>query len=129
MYILIVKKDFEFTEIMIDELFITALEGGSNYWYMLHNDETPLELNKDNTVNWFKSLQNNGVSISDLTVSRKSGTKPYKKILKIPQIQTGLTRMAHDDRREFDNILKSEYDACDADVFLQYCVFGEIVYG
>lgn len=44
-------------------------------------------------------------------------------------IQNGLDVMARDYRRHFDNFIDESDDGTTADVFLQCCLFGKVVFG
>lgn len=55
----------------------------------------------------------------------------YKRTKQIVQatVERGLKAMAVSCGDRFSNIVKEEYDAIDADILMQYIVFGKIVYG
>lgn len=44
-------------------------------------------------------------------------------------IQNGLNAMSRVSRRHFADVLRNQIDAITGDVFLQCCLFGEVVYG
>ena len=45
------------------------------------------------------------------------------------KIKRGLTVMAKKERKHFVDFLNEDYDETTADVFLQCCLFGEVIYG
>lgn len=98
----------------IINLFITACEGGSNYWC---NSLTPLGKNKDA----YRAMLY-GFTLTDGT-DGKEHTVTSKDISKA--INLMFTEYPH----HFGDILKENDDAITGDVFLQLCVFGEVIYG
>lgn len=102
----------------VADLLTTALEGGSNYWIKildmkgdtLHdtikvaNGESKwLLLEVDETDRW------NGINVSSMT--------------------RGLSLLAEHAPERFARVAQDEADAEDADVFLQYALLGEVIYG
>jgi hypothetical protein len=130
------KTTFELTykkEILlsiIDDMLITALEGGSNYWYILDHTkvETPenFKRNKDIDKEWLdKIYQGSSIDIFDLE-------NPDEKLgeLNVENINKGLRLIENiKDKYLLKCILQEEYDAGDADNFFQYIVLGEITFG
>lgn len=112
----------------IENLIISAVEGGSTYWAML---KFP-----DGWQDKYKSyadipFQGGEIELYDVETGELLG------VLSKVTIQTGLQLMA--DRkdmtgkqvpaRHFKNLATDNEDAETADVFLQLAVMGEIVYG
>lgn len=55
---------------------------------------------------------------------------PVKKcVLNLKTIKKGLDLMAKNSPRHFADLINENGDATTGDVFVQYCVFGELVYG
>lgn len=122
----------EVTLELIDSLIITALEGGSNYWYLLDHTKvaTPenFERNSEIHYEWLdKIYQGSTIDIFD-------AEDPEEKVgeLNNDNIKRGL-KCLEDAQNKHDNIIASilqeEYDANDADTLFQYIVMGEITYG
>jgi len=63
------------------------------------------------------------IEIEDLENNRKL----YR--LNLAGIKKGLTVMAKKEPRHFADFLKEDYDETTGDVFLQCCLFGEVIYG
>ena len=128
-------------EVPVDEirsLLVGALEGGSNYWMRIENYKFPEGTTKDD----FKTgkyavksscgywciayvlpfVENGGVVIAD-----DEDEKEY--VLDLTKIQTGLQAMAVKAPRHFADFISENHDAETSDVFLQMCLFGELVYG
>ena len=55
--------------------------------------------------------------------------EPMAYLINIEKIKRGLTVMAKKQPHDFADILKGEYDNNTGDIFLQCCLFGEVIYG
>lgn len=120
----------------ISDLIIDALEGGSNYWYMITKEIKPIvwEFENDNGErfkemgkHWIQDypLNPNGALIIDSIEDEE-----YKAMrLDLDAIKKGLQIMAEKDPQEFGNFLAEEEDGNTADVFLQCCLLGDVIYG
>ena len=120
------------TDDMIDNVFVTAIEGGSNYWCLIPDKEynvikllepkAPLSIGLARAV----MLHKVDIDIHDAENSDELlGTLSYNKIKE--RLQS-----AHNDEdvmRHLMAIVSDDYDADNADVVFQYLVMGEIVYG
>lgn len=112
----------------IENLIITAIEGGSNYWAQFKYP--------DNWRDKYKSYSQIPFGGGEIEVY-DTETGELLGVLNRATIQTGLQLMA--DRkdvtgkqvpaRHFKNLATDNEDAETADVFIQLCVMGEIVYG
>ena len=127
---------------LLEDVFVTALEGGSNYWYFLSSkavkeirSAVPKEddlclstaivraiIFHDKSIE-IEDCENEGTVLG--TLSLASVAESVNKISKMifgkddPE-GVGLAMM---------NVLSEGYDAGDADIIFQYLVMGEIVYG
>ena len=116
-------------EDIVDQ-FVTALEGGSNYWYEIQN--IPKDVSYD--------IKQNHIPFSEAIGSHilKGG---YIQFHDVEDKNELLGTVTMDSILDAINTLKTEYpdiytnivlgdaDASDADVFLQLCVMGEVVFG
>ena len=117
--IVIMKKE------MIECLIISALEGGSNYWYFLP-DLSMVE-------------RREGFCLTeDIVHAVDQGL-----IIPVHDIETGeplgfiskhgikkAVKLMHDNHpRHYADVLYESYDAITADVFFQLVVMGDVVYG
>jgi len=120
------------TNEMIDNVFVTAIEGGSNYWYLIPDKEynvikllepkAPLSTGLARAV----MLHKVDIDIHDAEDDDELlGTLSYNKIKE--RLGT-----AHEDEnimRHLMAIVSDDYDAENADVVFQYLVMGEVIYG
>lgn len=113
----------------IDDVIICAIEGGSNYWYVLDQRAVvePKDFKRNESIHYpflDKVYQGSSVDINDAEDSKeKLGT------LNIESIERGLKLLGTNHAKVLNNIIEEIYDANDADIFFQLCVLGEIVYG
>ena len=140
----------------IIDILITALEGGSNYWYLMDLPENIKSYgqstseavgeyvlrggsidfyDKEDYYDVRRAFKNGDYNIgdSDDMVDEKS----YKEDLEntklghidMNRILESITKIKSEYPEIWKNILLENSDAGDADVFLQLCVMNEVVYG
>ena len=121
----IVKVTKAFSNNTIYDLLVTAREGGSNYWMDSYKCEKPKQdfTPVDGEVYKFADYPIHGGRV---IIKHDDGESS---ILTRATIERGLKVMANEYPKHMDDILNENYDADTADVFLQCCVFGEVVYG
>ena len=119
----------------VSDLLCCALEGGSNYWYEIREFVKPTAFTfyTDREDSVFKHLDyplNEGgqLHIADKNDSAEAHTTH---ILCLGSIAHGLTIMSGDPRykRHWQDFLDENEDADTGDVFLQLCLYGEVVFG
>lgn len=114
------KLEIEIKDEDIIDALITALEGGSNYWYWIENIPKGLKdtLTSSNLIEWILSNPTNKVEITDIETDEVLG------YLCKDNIKSGIELfISHGG--DFDPAM----DAGDADTLFQYIVMGEVVYG
>ena len=106
-----------------------AFEGGSNYWYAaLDKGRRATEaIQSSEEWSWVYALPTCGGSVT-LTDS-ESDPEQDVYTLDGQAIRRGLDVMADKYQRHFQDFINEDGDADTGDVFLQCCLFGEIVYG
>ena len=118
-----------FKEDIVDQ-FVTALEGGSNYWYYIKNlpkdvDYSVAQNHKPLSEAIGEHIMKGGY-IQFYDVENKSdllGTVDMDSILE------AISSVKADYPEIYTNMILGDADAGDADVFLQLCVMGEVVFG
>ena len=107
----------------VRELFTCAVEGGSNYWC-----EKIRPLDEADIKKPYYEYMLNGFYVWE---EESSDDKPRKKKVTHAMILKGLQIMAekYPDHHFAHAMDEGRMDADTGDVFLQLCVFGEIVYG
>jgi len=131
----------------IDALLITAFEGGSNYWLA---KATPMrsaeEINGTkyeslDPISWesqFDTEELKGMGLHyviplaegnyiELVEDEQAGNEEH--VLLLADVKRGLEVMAKKYSRHWQDVVEDNHDSETADVFLQCCIFREIVYG
>lgn len=108
------------THISLDDIkdLLDSASRGSDYWSGNN------ELGFDSVAE--KALTDTGVEIQDFEGGDDVNPKIY--VLNIKKIKRGLTVMAKKEPNHFADFIKGDYDMITGDVFLQCCLFGEVLY-
>jgi hypothetical protein len=113
------------TQQRICDMFVGACEGGSTYWCEEINLTKSVKPKLRGVIWWgSENIYQPGIEM-ELKVDDEEDTRK----LTWDSIVHGARKMAVEQPRHFSDILTENDDATTADVFLQYCTFGEIVYG
>lgn len=115
----------------IQDLFVGAFEGGSNYW--LGRGRVKLISPKredlpDDGVVWYGNRKRN-VFAEDFKITIELLDEDETVEINPAKVQKGLKIMAREYPVHFTDFIREEDDADTSDVFLQLCLFEEIVYG
>jgi len=126
----------------LNNLFSTAIEGGSNYWYFLDTEACRILDKYVYPSDTIPHEEQNARYFSErLIPAVQAGEKipvhdivdPDERLgfLSLESIKIGAENMVKDGRKEVELLFNEEadHDANDADVVFQYCVMGEIVFG
>lgn len=114
------------TKQIIENILITSLEGGSNYWYMFKE----FEMVQDNKLSYVENIIYNIINTPGFEIIViDCETEEYLGILSKEFILKGLNLAREQYKEEYDMIISEDYDASIADVLFQLIIMGEIVYG
>lgn len=119
---------------LVRDLLVTAFEGGSNYWVAeVHIARLPAGMRRKDYPYWHAELPlvNGGkVRFHDLNGPdhRWCDSIGYY-TLDFDGILKGLAAMRLKYPDSWKEAIDGTFDAITADVFLQCCIFGEVVYG
>ena len=109
------------------DLLTDALEGGSNYWYIIKDYRLPA----GKTVKDFE-FPHNDIPFAEggaALIGDLEDESVTPKWLDLPALIKGLRVMARKYPRHFTDFINENDDAITADVYLQCCLFGEVIYG
>lgn len=116
----------------VSDLLCSAFEGGSNYWYQIDKFIKPLNFNNSEEGDEkFRHLSypiNEGGALV-ISADEEEEGKPVTYSLNLETIEKGLKVMAEKYPRHFNDFMQENDDACTGDVFLQCCLFGEVIFG
>lgn len=112
----------------VQDLLCNALEGGSNYWYIIKKVKYPFKQTKESLKIEFEHLElpfRGGVLVfGDLEDPKREDT-----YLTLRTIEEGLQLMATKFPCHFADFILENDDAITGDVFLQCCLFKDVIYG
>lgn len=124
------RKTKKITKENIIDLFVTALEGGSNYWYYLPTIPSAVRdiMNEKNMATSEAIgeyvLRGGGIQVNDAEEEEEVlGTVDMDSLL------DAIQKLKEDYPRAYENIIDEEYDAEDADIFFQLATMGDVVFG
>jgi hypothetical protein len=118
----------------LENVFVTALEGGSNYWYFLGKDARNIvrsHVSKEDepclSVAVFKAVYDNGAMVPIRDAEDEDEVIGY---LSKESFKYRLQKMVDDGNgRHIQSELNEDGDGDSSDAIFQYLVLGEIVYG
>lgn len=129
-----IKTEIEIPEQRIKDLLSCAFEGGSGYWCQIKRYEIPGNAKsvQDYPHLDLPLMQGGGVFCADAV-----GGTAFCRCLNLDAIKEGLELLLNSVDKHGNDIpkyhgsdfLSENEDAITGDVFLQLCLFGEIVYG
>lgn len=115
----------------VEDLLCTSLEGGSNYWYFIEKFISPSKEALEAYLqgrSMFRHLAypmcGGALLFIDEEDPRSAGV-----YLNRLAIECGLLTMAEKFPRHWKDFISENEDADTGDVFLQCCLFGEVIYG
>jgi hypothetical protein len=134
-----IKTSVEVPIRRVQDMLCCAFEGGSNYWYRIekfhepkafvNQFDEPFNTEKTKIFRHIDYPTNPGGYLIVSDGGEESGDDVKKVKLDLEACERGLQVMAEKYPRHFSNMLQDNDDAETGDVFLQCCLFGELVYG
>jgi hypothetical protein len=118
----------------LEDIFVTALEGGSNYWYWIKDREidkvrraVPKEECPEISVAIFKAIMEHDVEVYVHDIE----TQEILGYIRKSDMPYRLERLANDEKSNWAlwNELTDNGDAISSDIIFQYLVMTEVVYG
>lgn len=118
----------------LENVFVTAIEGGSNYWYSISDEalklikaSVPRDGVKAFSERLFEAVYDKGVVVPIHDVEDEDG-EPLG-YLNRETFQERLNNISEENISYLLSEMNDEGDAFSSDVVFQYLVLGEIVYG
>lgn len=114
----------------VGDLLCSAWEGGSAYWCVVEKITEP-------KVVRFGTMENSKPYSHEIALNKGGSVqlrdteegKIIPKLLTLATIKKGLQVMADNYPKHWADFVRENDDATTGDVFLQCCIFGEIIYG
>jgi hypothetical protein len=119
---------------VLEDIFVTALEGGSNYWYYLPEesikairDAVPKSEDPYLSTAILKAILDHNVKV---LVNDAEDEDELVGMITRDTMQARLQLLSDSDNRwALESHVREEGDASSADVVFQYLAMGEVVYG
>ena len=108
----------------MSHLLVGALEGGSNYWYGEVRFDFPNRPSGEMYDDAFARCIDEG-----LDFNIHFDTEDGELSLNTSKVVSGCMSMAREDSEHWSDFINDNHDATTADVWLQHCLFNEVVYG
>lgn len=128
------KLEIELNREVLEDIFVTAIEGGSNYWYFLSEDAVKrirqVVRKSDEpyiAVAILNAVLDHGVAIP---INDAENEEDIVGWISIETMQQRLQDLYNSDNRwAIERHINEEGDADSADIVFQYLAMGEAVYG
>ena len=120
---------------IIENVFVTALEGGSNHWYFLNSDAidairkaVPKSVDPYLSTAISKAILDHGVEVP---VSDIEDDESVLGVISLKTMNERLTALANNEavKWAFDYEMNEEGDASSSDVWFQYMTMGAVEFG
>ena len=111
---------------MLESLWVTILEGGSNYWVDAIYGEVSLKNGENLAENFEVTIYHNG-EYGDFDGEKREFTSEVAKVKTFDVIYDGIKLLSDDVKMII--MTNGDWDANDADHIFQLGVFGEVRYG
>jgi hypothetical protein len=128
-----IKQEIQLKDIA--NLLVSAFEGGSNYWYNIKEFIKPkyedllVIYSFNGEVEYYPKYISYPLSEGGSLIIEDLQNVMNLKSLNLPTIYSGIKVMAEKYPQHFNNFISGNDDAETGDVFLQCCLYGEIVFG
>ena len=108
----------------LSHLLVGAIEGGSNYWYGDVRFDFPDRTSGEMYDDAFARCIDAGLDFN-IHFDTEDGIF----ILNTSKVVSGCMSMARENSEHWSDFINDNHDAITADVWLQHCLFNEVVYG
>jgi hypothetical protein len=125
------KLELELSYETFENIIVTALEGGSNYWYILEyrkgcplNSEMPNKTLSERIAYGLWHNKRAEVHIHDV-----ENEEELLGILTYDSVRENMKLACKDYMKEINMMISEDYDAWTADTLFQVLVMGEVTFG
>jgi len=127
------RIQIEIDDSVLEDVFVTAIEGGSNYWYFLSEDAVrlirkvvPREEESCLSVATFKAVMKGTI----IPINDAENEEDIIGWVGLDTMAERLSKLAtSDDKWVLQVHMNEEGDADSADIVFQYLAMGEVVFG
>lgn len=122
---------------LVEDLLVTALEGGSNYWYLLGNiDRKEIKKDEPLVIYIIRQIRDKDISVAIYDIEEydedadKNDRNDYLGIIDKKNIIESFSLLAEKYPKIWTTIfIEDNYDANDADIWFQLVVMKEVKFG
>ena len=127
------KIQIEIDDSVLEDVFVTAIEGGSNYWYFLSDEAVklirrvvPREEEPCLSVATFKAVMKGTI----IPINDVENEDEVIGLISLKAMADRLSKLATGDNKwALQAHMNEEGDADSADIVFQYMAMGEVIYG
>jgi hypothetical protein len=124
------RKTKKITKKDIIDLFVTALEGGSNYWYYLPEIPSGVrDIKRETGMETSEAIGEYVLRGGNIQVNDAEEEEEVLGTVDMGSLMDAIQKLKEDYPRTYENIIDEEYDAEDADIFFQIATMGDVVFG
>jgi len=124
----------------VGNILVNAFEGGSNYWYMIHDKKRPKNFdNSEKGDERFSHMsypinEGGAILVSNEKLSGGKGCEDgeddhKEKWVNQKSLTRGMKIMAEKYPEHFNDMISENDDSITGDVLLQCTIFGKLIYG
>lgn len=130
-----IKIEKEIPRQVLEDIFVTAIEGGSNYWYFLSDDAiakirkaVSVESEPYLSIAISKAILDFGVNVP---INDAENEKEVLGTISKATMQDRLQLLSDDAHYKYalESELNEEGDAYSSDIVFQYLSFGKVIFG
>lgn len=133
--IITIKKEIDLDRLFLEDVFMTALEGGSNYWYWIADEQVekvrkavPKSKQPYFSIAVLEAVMIHGI---DVAISDKDDHDNTLGVISKKTMRSRIQSMA--DSEQFSHMIQAQLDEMGdsntADCIFQYIVMGEVMFG
>ena len=125
------KLELELSYETFEEIIVTALEGGSNYWYML-GDTKGIPKRNDMPDKAMSQRMAYGLwhnKDSQIVIWDAEEEDELLGVLTYDSVREGMQLACKDYMKQINMMISEDYDAWTADTLFQVLVMGEVTFG
>jgi hypothetical protein len=118
---------------VIENVFVTALEGGSNYWYFLPNksvkairEVVPKNVEECLSVAISKAIFEYGIEVAVHDIENRD---EQLGVISLKTMESRIQKLSEEMPDDFNNEMDEDGDANSSDVWFQYIALGELIFG
>lgn len=116
---------------VLEDTFVTALEGGSNYWvYISPTDIKEMQIPGEPTSECILKAVLGGREVDVYDIEGHDLDNPIGKLsIRTMSHRLSLLMNSEPHKHALIKMMRGDYDAIDADIVFQYLALGEVIYG